>query len=55
MKEARRRSHTKWDCKYHMVFIPTVSSVAGFIKGKSVISTARNFLGLKHRLTGKSF
>ena len=25
MKEARRRSHTKWDCKYHMVFIPTKS------------------------------
>ncbi len=22
MKEARRRSHTKWDCKYHRVFIP---------------------------------
>ncbi len=32
-----------------------VSSVVGIIKGKSAISTARNFLGLKHRLTGKSF
>ena len=29
--------------------------MAGFIKGKSAISTARNFLGLKHRLTGKSY
>ena len=29
--------------------------MAGFIKGKSAISTARNFLELKHRLTGKSF
>ena len=24
MKEARRRSHTKWDCKYHMVLRATL-------------------------------
>ena len=27
MKEARRRSHTKWDCKYHMVFISEVGGI----------------------------
>ena len=95
MKDYRSLSHTKWDCKYHVVFIPkyrrkrifgklrghlgeilhelakqkqsriveghlrpdhvhmcisippkfSVSSVVGFIKGKSAISIARNFLG----------
>ena len=95
MKDYRSLSHTKWDCKYHVVFIPkyrrkrifgklrghlgeilhelakqkqsriveghlrpdhvhmcisippkfSVSSVVGFIKGKSAISIVRNFLG----------
>jgi Transposase IS200 like len=50
-------SHTKWDCKYHVVFIPmpdhvhmmisippkyAVSQVVGFIKGKSAIHLARS-------------
>ena len=32
-----------------------VSSVVGFIKGKSPISIARNFLGRKRNFTGESF
>ena len=32
-----------------------VSSVVGFIKGKSAISIARNFLGRKRNFTGESF
>ena len=93
MKEYQGLSHTKWDCKYHVVFIPkrrkkaifgalrrhlgelfrelalqreakideghlmvdhvhmclsippkySVSSVVGYIKGKSAISIARHF------------
>ena len=43
----------------HMCFsIPpkyAVSSVVGFIKGKSAISIARNFLGRKRNFTGESF
>jgi putative transposase len=101
----RTPSHTKWDCKYHIVFIPkyrkkvlygqlreyvgdilrmlvrqkeceileghacvdhihilisippkhSVSSVVGFIKGKSAIYIARNFLGRKMNFGGQSF
>ena len=104
MKDYRSLSHTKWDCKYHVVFIPkyrrkrifgklrghlgeilhelakqkqsriveghlrpdhvhmcisippkfSVSSVVGFIKGKSAISIARNFLGRRRNFTGES-
>jgi putative transposase len=98
-------SHTKWECKYHIVWIPkyrkkalftglrgklgavfhslaeqkeckileghlrsdhvhvlvsippklAVSSVVGFIKGKSAIYIARNFSGRRRNFTGESF
>lgn len=104
MKDYQSLSHTKWDCKYHVVFIRkyrwkkifgtlrqhlgeafrelekqkesqiveghlmadhahmcisippklAVSNVVGFIKGKSAISIARNFLGRKRNFTGES-
>jgi putative transposase len=71
MEDHRSLSHTKWQCKYHIVFIPkyrkrqlygvvrkhlgevfhrlakhkppklAVSSVVGYIKGKSAIHVAR--------------
>jgi putative transposase len=105
MKEFQSLSHTKWDCKYHVVFIPkrrkkkifgalrkhlgevlhelarqkeskiveghlqpdhvhmcisippkyAVSNVVGYIKGKSAISIARNFMGRKKNFTGENF
>ena len=105
MKDYRSLNHTKWDCKYHVVFIPkrrrkqiygalrkylgeifhelarqkesqiveghlcsdhvhmcvsippkfAVSSVVGFLKGKSAISIARNFTAKKRNFTGESF
>lgn len=95
MKDIGSLSHTKWECKYHVVFIPkyrrkalyyelrqylgeifrglaqqreceieeghlmadhvhmllsippkySVSQVVGFLKGKSAISIARNYMG----------
>ncbi len=98
-------SHSKWDCKYHIVFIPkrrrkamfgnlrkhlgaifhelarqkecqiieghlmpdhvhicisippkyAVSSVIGFIKGKSAIAIARQFAGRERNFTGEHF
>ncbi len=98
-------SHSKWDCKYHIVFIPkrrrkavfgnirkhlgtifhelarqkecqiieghlmadhvhmcisippkyAVSSVIGFIKGKSAIAIARQFTGRERNFTGEHF
>ena len=105
MKNYGSLSHTRYNCKYHVVFIPqyrrkkiygairrhlgeifhalakqkesrileghlkgdhvhrcisippkfAVSSVVGFMKGKSAISIARNFVGRKRNFTGESF
>lgn len=98
-------SHSRWDCKYHLVFVPkrrravlfgkirknlgvifhelarqkecqileghimrdhihmmirippkhSVSSVIGFIKGKSAIAIARKFCGKDRNFSGESF
>ncbi len=105
MKDYQSLNHTRWDCKYHVVFIPkrrkkriygairthlgrvfhelarqkeseiveghlrsdhihmcvsippkfAVSSVIGYIKGKSAISIARNFMGRSRNFTGENF
>jgi putative transposase len=105
MKEYETLSHTKWECKYHVVFIPkcrrkrlfgqirkelgelfrslalqkesrieeghlmpdhvhmlvsippkySVSQVVGFIKGKSAIHIARQYLGRKQNFVGLHF
>ena len=105
MNDVQSSSHTKWDCKYHIVFIPkyrrkqlfgevrrhlgeifhdlarqrecviheghilpdhvhmlisippkySVSQVMGFIKGKSAIVIARQYLGRKRNFTGQHF
>lgn len=105
MDGASNLSHTKWECKYHVVWIPkyrkkklfgqlrqhlgevfhelarqkecviiegclhldhvhmlisippkyAVSQVVGFIKGKSAIHIARNYLGRSKNFTGQHF
>ena len=105
MKDTHSLNHTKWECKYHVVFIPkcrrkvlygelrsklgevfhglaaqresrveeghlmqdhvhmllsippkhAVSNVVGFIKGKSAIYIARNFVGKRRNFAGQSF
>ena len=105
MDETESLSHTKWECRYHVVWIPkyrkkkifmglrknlgavfhdlaeqkackvleghlrpdhvhmllsippklSVSSVVGFIKGKSAIYIARNFSGRRRNFVGESF
>ena len=105
MDEKENLSHTKWECKYHVIWIPkyrkknffvglrkdlgavfhalaeqkeckvleghlqpdhvhmllsippklSVSSVVGFIKGKSAIYIARNFSGRRRNFVGESF
>jgi len=105
MKEYKDLSHTKWDCKFHILFIPkyrkkvlygqvkkylggyfhellrqkeskiveghlcidhvhmcisippkyAVSSVVGYLKGKSAINIARKIMGRKRNFTGQSF
>ena len=105
MDDKQSLNHTKWGCKYHVVWIPkyrkkklfeglrkdigavfrslaeqkeckvleghlrldhvhmllsippklSVSSVVGFIKGKSAIYIARNFAGRRRNFVGESF
>ena len=105
MKEYQSLSHTRWDCKYHVVYIPkrrkkrifgqlrrhlgevfrelaeqrgcqiveghlmpdhvhmcisippkySVSSVVGYLKGKSAITIARRFGGRTRNFTGEVF
>ncbi len=105
MNPAESLKHTKWECKYHVVWIPKyrkkslyqglrrylgellkdlaaqkeckileghlvsdhvhillsippkylVSQAVGFIKGKSAIAIARNYMGRRKNFTGQSF
>ena len=105
MKDYQSLNHTRWDCKYHVVFIPkrrkkqiygairkhlgevfhelarqkestiveghlhldhihmcvsippkfAVSSVVGYIKGKSAISIARTLMGRQRNFRGENF
>jgi putative transposase len=105
MKDYKSLSHTRWDCKYHIVFIPkkrkkviygglrkylgeilhelakqkgieileghlmrdhvhmclsippkiAVSSVVGYLKGKSAIAIARKFRGRQRNFNGEHF
>ncbi len=58
-KESRiSEGHLKGGHVHMCISIPpkfAVSSVVGFMKGKSAISIARNFLGRKRNFTGESF
>ena len=50
--------HLMVDHVHMLISIPpkhSVSSVVGFIKGKSAISIARNYIGKKKNFTGMSF
>ena len=105
MEEAQSLNHTKWECKYHVIWIPkyrkkaiftslrphfgdalhelgrqkesrileghlqsdhvhilisippkySVSSVIGYIKGKSAIYIARNFRNRRRKFVGETF
>jgi putative transposase len=58
-KECRiEEGHLLEDHVHMLISIPpklSVSSVIGFIKGKSAIHIARNFLGRRKNFTGESF
>ena len=58
-KECRiEEGHLHFDHVHMCISIPpkyAVSNVVGYIKGKSAISIARNFMGRKRNFTGESF
>ena len=57
MTNYRSLNHTQWACQYHVAFIPkyAVSTVIGYIKGKSAIHIARTFAGRPRNLLGRHF
>lgn len=68
MDEQQSLNHSKWECKYHVVFIPkcrrmmisippkyAVPQVVGYIKGKSAIHLARTYGENRRNFVGQSF
>lgn len=50
-------SHTKWECKYHLVFAPkySVSYIMGYLKGKSSLMIFERHANLKYKYGNKHF
>ena len=54
-------SHTKWMCKYHIVFTPkyrrkiSVSSFMGYLKGKSALMMFDKNANLKYKFGNRHF
>ena len=50
-------SHTKWNCKYHIVFAPklSVSSFMGFLKGKSSVMIYERWGDMKFKYRNIQF
>ena len=57
MDDYETLSHTKWDCKYHVVFVPKRRRqvlYGEFLKGKSAVAVARS-QGKDRNFTGEPF
>ena len=56
-KKTNDLSHTKWMCKYHIVFTPkySVSSFMGYLKGKSALMIFDRHANLKYKFGNRHF
>ena len=56
-KKANSLAHTKWVCKYHIVFTPklSVSSFMGYLKGKSALMIFDRHANLKYKYGNRHF
>ena len=56
-QKAYSLSHTKWMCKYHVVFTPkySVSSVMGYLKGKSSLMIFDKHANMKYKFGNRKF
>ena len=56
-KKANSLAHTKWMCKYHIVFTPklSVSSFMGYLKGKSALMIFDRHANLKYKYGNRHF
>ena len=50
-------SHTKWNCKYHIVFAPkySVAQIMGYIKGKSSLMIFDRHANMKYKYGNRHF
>ena len=54
---AQSLSHSKWLCKYHIVFTPkySISQVMGYLKGKSAMMIFERHANLKYKFVNRHF
>ena len=57
MNDINSLSHTKWNCKYHIVFAPkySISGFMGYLKGKSSTMLYEQFGELKYKYRNREF
>ena len=57
MNDINSLSHTKWNCKYHIVFAPkySISGFTGYLKGKSSTMLYEQFGELKYKYHNREF
>ncbi len=54
---AQSLSHSKWLCKYHIVFTPkySISQIMGYLKGKSAMMIFERHANLKYKFGNRHF
>ena len=54
---ANSLAHTKWVCKYHIVFTPkySISQFMGYLKGKSAMMIFERHANLKYKFGNRNF
>ena len=57
MNDVHSLSHTKWNCKYHVVFAPkmSVSGFMRFLKGKSSLMIYEKWGNMKYKYRNREF
>ena len=50
-------AHSKWNCKYHVVFAPkySVAQIIGYLKGKSALMIFDRHANLKYKYGNRHF
>ena len=56
-EKAYSLSHTKWMCKYHIVFTPqhSVASVMGYLKGRASLMIFDRHANMKYKFGNRKF
>ena len=57
INDIKSLAHTQWNCKYHIVFAPkySVSSVMGFLKGKSSLIIYSKWASMQYQYRNREF